>query len=294
MTALYLIYEPFKKLGKVNSVIQQATAAGTRIFEILDTVPSVADAPNAKELKGIEQSILFSDVWFRYENDWVLEDINFEMKAGEVTALVGPSGSGKSTLANLIARFYDPQQGSIKIDGINLRDFSVKSLRGQIGIVTQEVILFNDTVLSNISYGRKDISFEDIVEAARAANAHDFIMNLPEGYETVVGEKGFKISGGERQRIAIARAILKNPRLLILDEATSSLDSESERLVQDAVSRLMKARTVLVIAHRLSTVRNAEKILVLNRGKIIEMGTHETLIKEEGLYKRLYDVQFSV
>jgi subfamily B ATP-binding cassette protein MsbA len=224
----------------------------------------------------------------------VLQNIHFEMKAGEVTALVGPSGSGKSTLANLIARFYDPQKGSIEIDGINLRHFTLKSLRNQIGVVTQEVILFNDSIRNNIAYGRKNMELDQIVEAARAANAHNFIMGLPEGYDTVVGEKGFKLSGGERQRVAIARAILKNPRLLILDEATSALDSESERLVQEAVSRLMKGRTVLVIAHRLSTVRNAEKILVLNQGKIIETGTHDKLIKEEGLYKRLYDVQFSL
>lgn len=290
MTALYLIYEPFKKIGKVNSVVQQASASGVRIFEILDEVPTVADCSSPLELREIRQGIHFTDVWFRYEKDWVLENIQFEMKASQVLALVGPSGSGKSTLANLIARFYDPQKGTISIDGIDLKNYSLKSLRTLVGVVTQEVILFNDTVRANIAYGRKDMSLENIIQAARAANAHDFISALPEGYETVVGEKGVKLSGGERQRLAIARAILKNPKLLILDEATSALDSESERLVQEALGRLMQGRTVLVIAHRLSTVRNANQILVLKEGKIVESGSHDTLIQGNGLYRRLYDL----
>jgi subfamily B ATP-binding cassette protein MsbA len=294
MTALYLIYEPLKKLGKVNSVIQQANAAGSRIFEILDAVPSIADSEQPVEIRGIQQKVQFTNVFFRYEEDWVLNGISFEMKAGEVTALVGPSGSGKSTLANLIMRFYDPQKGTIKIDEIELGRISLKSLRGMLGMVTQDVILFNDTVQANIAYGRKDVVLEEIICAARTANAHDFIMKLPEGYDTVVGEKGFKLSGGERQRLAIARAVIKNPKLLILDEATSALDSESERLVQEALARLMEGRTVLVIAHRLSTVRKANKILVLDRGNIVEEGTHDSLIKKEGLYKRLYEVQFSI
>lgn len=294
MTALYLIYEPFKKLGKVNSVIQQASAAGARIFEVLDTVPSISDKPGAKVIPSIVPGIRFENVSFKYENEWVLKDISFEMEAGKITALVGPSGSGKSTLANLVARFYDPQNGRILVDGEDLRNISVASLRSLIGVVTQEVILFHDTLRANIAYGRGDMPEEKIIEAAKAANAHDFVMNLPEGYNTLIGERGFKLSGGERQRVAIARAILKNPKLLILDEATSALDSESERLVQEALNRLMKERTVLVIAHRLSTIRNANQIIVINEGKIFESGTHEALIKNGGLYKRLYDVQFAV
>ena len=294
MTALYLIYEPFKKLGKVNSVIQQASAAGGRIFEVLDSVPSIQDKPGAKVISPVVPGIRFEKVSFKYENEWVLRDISFEMKAGKVTALVGPSGSGKSTLANLVARFYDPQNGRILLDGDDLRDVSISSLRGLIGVVTQEVILFHDTVRANIAYGRSDMDDAKIIDAAKAANAHDFIMNLPEEYNTLIGERGFKLSGGERQRMAIARAILKNPKLLILDEATSSLDSESERLVQDALNRLMQERTVLVIAHRLSTIRIAHQIIVISDGKIFESGTHEDLIKTGGLYKRLYDVQFAV
>lgn len=294
MTALFLLYEPMKKIGKLNSIIQQASSAGGRIFEILDQVPTIADRPNARILKGIEQGLCFKDVSFRYEQEWVLHDIQFEIKVGEVTALVGPSGSGKSTLVNLIARFYEPQKGVIELDGTDIRDFSIKSYRHWVGMVTQEVILFNDTVRDNIAYGRKDMDFHKIVEAAKAANAHDFIMGMPLGYDTVVGEKGFKLSGGERQRLAIARAVLKNPKLLILDEATSALDSESERLVQEALTRLMEGRTALVIAHRLSTVRNAAKILVLNSGRIVESGTHENLLEEGGLYQRLHNVQFSL
>ncbi|MBI1871082.1 MAG: ABC transporter ATP-binding protein [Chlamydiae bacterium] len=294
LTALFLTYEPLKKIGKLNSVIQQANAAGVRVFEILDEVPTVQDSSHPIELQGIEKGISFSNVSFRYGTDWVLQNINFEIKAGEITALVGPSGSGKSTLANLILRFYDVQEGEVEIDGGNITEYSLKSLRTFLGMVTQEVILFNDTVKNNIAYGRKDMSDAKIIEAARAAHAHDFIVGLPKGYDTVIGEKGFKISGGERQRLAIARAILKNPRFLILDEATSSLDSHSEQFVQDALNHLMVGRTVLVIAHRLSTVRNAHKILVLNQGRIVETGTHEALIEKGGLYKRLYEVQFSI
>ncbi|MBI1882623.1 MAG: ABC transporter ATP-binding protein [Chlamydiae bacterium] len=293
MTALYLIYEPFKKIGKVNSLVQQANAAGVRVFEILDEVPAVRDKKGAFELSDIREGIRFSNLAFRYEEDWVLRDIHFEMKAGEITALVGPSGSGKSTMANLIARFYDPQQGEIKIDGKDIRSIALKSLRGLMGLVTQEVILFNDTVRANIAYGRVEMNSSELIEAAQAANAHDFIMALPERYDTLVGERGVKLSGGERQRLAIARAILKNPRLLILDEATSSLDSQSERSVQEALTRLMEGRTVLVIAHRLSTVRNAHQILVLNQGRMIQTGTHDELIQKEGLYRKLYEVQFA-
>lgn len=293
MTALYLLYEPLKKLGKLNSFVQQASAAGTRIFEILDAPAGIMDVPGARQIGRIESGVRFSGVWFRYDSAWVLEDINFEMRSGEITALVGPSGSGKSTLANLIVRFYDPQKGAIEIDGCDLRTLSLKSLRAITGVVTQDVILFNDTVKSNIAYGRQDVSDDLIWEAARAAHAHEFITEMPKGYDTIVGEKGVKLSGGQRQRLAIARALLKNPRLLVLDEATSALDTESERLVQEALAYLMEGRTVLVIAHRLSTVRNAHKIVVLNEGRIMQSGTHDELIEEGGLYKRLYDVQFS-
>ncbi len=294
MTALYLLYEPMKKIGKLNSVLQQSRAAGSRIFEILDEVPTVVDPVDAKELRGIEKSIRFNDVSFCYDKEWVLQNVDFEIKVGEVTALVGHSGSGKSSLANLLLRFYDPQKGVIEIDGTDMKNFSVASLRQWIGMVTQDVILFNDTVRANIAYGQKDMDFHKIVEAAKAANAHEFVMALPQGYDTLIGERGFKVSGGERQRLAIARAILKNPKLLILDEATSALDSESELLVQDALTRLMEGRTVLVIAHRLSTVRNAAKILVVSGGRIVETGTHEKLLEEGGIYQRLYNVQFSL
>ena len=294
MTALYLIYAPFKKLGKVNSTIQQARAAGERVFEIIDTKPTIVDRPHAKEVKDIHQGIRFNDGWFRYGDGWTLENIQFEMKAGEVTALVGPSGSGKSTLANILARFYEFEKGALEIDGVDIRDITIKSLRAMLGVVTQDVILFNDTVRANIAYGHQEVQMAAVTEAAKAANAHDFITGFPQGYDTVVGEKGVKLSGGERQRIAIARALLKNPKLLILDEATSSLDSESEKLVQEALARLMMGRTVLVIAHRLSTVRNVHQIVVVQEGKIIEIGNHDELLLKGGLYQRLYHVQFSV
>ncbi|NQT23572.1 MAG: ATP-binding cassette domain-containing protein, partial [Candidatus Omnitrophica bacterium] len=223
---------------------------------------------------------------------YVLEGVTLDVKKGEIIAIVGPSGAGKTTLANLIPRFYDPLKGTIKIDGIDLKDASLKSIRDQIGIVTQEMLLFNDTVLNNISYGSQKFSNEDVIKAAKIANAHNFVAKMPEGYDTFIGERGFRLSGGERQRVSIARAIFKNPAILIFDEATSQLDTESERLVQEAIDRLMYGRTVFVIAHRLSTITHASRIIVLEDGMMVDSGTHEELIKRGGLYKKLYDLQF--
>ncbi|MCX8072186.1 MAG: lipid A export permease/ATP-binding protein MsbA [Candidatus Binatia bacterium] len=292
LTALFLLYEPFKGLARTNSVVQQALGAGERVAELLDTPPEVADRPGARELTDIREGIRFERVSFRYEHNWVLRDINMELRRGEVVALVGMSGGGKSTLADLIPRFYDVTEGAIYIDGVDIRDYTLASLRRQIAVVTQHTFLFNDTVRNNIAYGSADTDMERIVAAARAANAHDFIERLPQGYDTVVGELGVKLSGGERQRIAIARALLKNAPLLILDEATSALDSEAERLVQDALERLMENRTSLVIAHRLSTVRKADRIYVLVDGRIVEQGTHEQLLALNAEYRKLYDLQF--
>lgn len=291
MGALLSLIRPFKKLSQVNSINQQAAAASSRIYEVLDTFPSVKQNENALELRGFKNNLTFEGVWFKYENTEILKGINLGVSKGEVVAIVGPSGTGKTTLVDLIPRFYDPQKGRILIDGLDIKEFTLKSLRQQIGIVTQETILFNDTIRANIAYGRKEAVLEEIEEAARQAYAHDFILKLPLGYNTVIGDRGMKLSGGERQRIAIARALLKNPPILILDEATSALDLESERLVQDALDKLIQGRTVFVIAHRLSTIRGATKILVLNEGRILEQGSHAELINKEGLYKRLYQMQ---
>jgi subfamily B ATP-binding cassette protein MsbA len=245
------------------------------------------------DIDGIEKGIEFRDVSFKYgDEDYVLRDITFEVKKGQVVALVGPSGAGKSTLVDLIPRFYDPTSGSVRIDGRDTRDMSIRSLRNLLGIVTQETILFNDTVRNNIAYGLQDVSLEKVVEAAKAANAHEFVSALPEGYDTVIGDRGVRLSGGERQRIAIARAILKDPQILIFDEATSSLDSEGEKLVQDAIEHLISKRTNFVIAHRLSTVTNSDLILVIDDGRIVESGKHEQLLAAGNLYRRLHDIQF--
>lgn len=291
MGALLSLIRPFKKLSQVNSINQQAVAASERIYEVLDTNPTVVERAGAKELAGFKDSVIFDHVWFNYADQEILKDINLEVNRGQMLAIVGPSGTGKTTMVDLIPRFYDPKKGRVLIDGVDIRDVTLKSLRQQIGIVTQETILFNDSIRGNISYGSTQATQKEIEEAAAKAHAHEFIKHLPQGYETVIGDRGMKLSGGERQRIAIARALLKNPPILILDEATSQLDSEAERIVQEALDRLMHGRTVFVIAHRLSTVRNAHRIVVLDRGAIVEQGSHSELVVRNGLYKRLYEMQ---
>jgi subfamily B ATP-binding cassette protein MsbA len=290
--ALLLIYEPAKKLSGLNNMIKIGSAAAERIYEIVGTKPIIVERPNAEPIPAIKRELAFDRVTFAYDEEPVLKKIDFKIHSGEIVALVGPSGGGKTTIVNLLLRFYEPAEGSISIDGVDLRDTTMASLREQIGIVTQEIILFNDTVRANIAYGRPGTSDEEITRAARAANAHDFINSLPQKYDTIIGERGVKLSGGQKQRLAIARAILKNPAILILDEATSSLDTESERLVQGAIDRMMKNRTVLAIAHRLSTIRHANRILVIDKGEIVESGKHRDLVRNNGLYKRLYDMQF--
>lgn len=292
--ALISLLQPFKRLSAVHAIFQQAFSALDRVSEILKIEPVIRERPGAISIKGLKKGIRFSNVSFIYpgETHPILKNINLEVNAGEIVAIVGPSGVGKTTLVNLIPRFYDVTEGTIEIDGIDIRGINIKSLRDQIGIVTQEVVLFNDTIAGNIAYGHKDIDIEKVVEVSKAAYAHDFIAALPEGYNTMVGERGVRLSGGERQRIAIARALLKNPPILILDEATSALDSVSERVVQDALYNLMKDRTTFVIAHRLSTIRHANKIIVLKDGKIAEMGFHQELLIKGGLYRHLYEMQF--
>jgi subfamily B ATP-binding cassette protein MsbA len=293
LTALIMIYEPIKGVSAINNSLQQGIAAAERVFDILDVESDVAEKKNAIELPQIKDAIEFTDVRFQYDDDTdVLKSINLKVKAGEILALVGSSGGGKSTLVNLIPRFFDVSSGSLTIDGTDIRDVTFNSLRKQIGIVTQQTILFNDTVRNNIAYGSSDASEEQIRDAARAAHALNFIQQLPEGFDTVIGESGARLSGGERQRVSIARAILKNAPILILDEATSSLDTESEREVQQAIENLVQSRTTLVIAHRLSTIRNAHRIIVIQGGKIVEEGTHDTLLPLDGVYKMLYDMQF--
>jgi len=292
LAALLLLYKPFKSLSMVNDIVQGGLAAGSRVFELLDTTADIRDADGAVPLRGISHAIKFEHASFKYEDEMVLKDINFEVKAGEVVALVGVSGAGKTTLVNLIPRFYDIGEGRITIDGTDIRTLTIKSLREHIGIVTQQTILFNDTVRNNIAYGDITRSEEEIVEAAKAANAHGFIEKLPLGYDTIIGEQGVKLSGGERQRISIARALLKNAPILILDEATSSLDSESEFQVQVALERLMANRTVFLIAHRLSTIRNAHRIVVIDSGRIVEEGTHDELLAMNRIYGKLYQMQF--
>ncbi|MFH0924292.1 MAG: lipid A export permease/ATP-binding protein MsbA [bacterium] len=301
LISLSLMYKPIKDLTRVNNSIQQGLAACERIFELLDTEVDVKEAPNAFDLSPIRKNILFKHVCFSYsDQDGKLKDkvilnkLNFEVKVGEVLAIVGYSGGGKTTLVNLIPRFYDATSGDIYIDGHNIKDVTIRSLRSQLGIVTQETILFYDTIKKNIAYGNLQAKKEDIIRAAKAGNAHDFIMELPEKYDTMIGERGVKLSGGQRQRIAIARAILKNPPILILDEATSALDNESEFLVQEALTNLMRHRTTFVIAHRLSTIRNADKILVIDNGSVVEHGKHSELLALGGLYTKLYEMQFSL
>jgi subfamily B ATP-binding cassette protein MsbA len=297
IASVFSLYNPVRKFALFNNNFQQALGASSEIFKFMDTEDEIREKPDAKPIPPFSRGVRFENVCFSYENDGdeareILTNINFEVKAGEILAIVGSSGAGKSTLVHLIPRFFDVTSGSILIDGRDVRDTTLASLRAQIGVVTQETVLFNDTLRNNIAYGQPSVSQKQVEAAARAALAHDFIMELPAGYDTMIGERGVRLSGGERQRIAIARAILKNAPILILDEATSALDSESESLVQSALQNLMTGRTVLVIAHRLSTVRRADRIVVIENGTIADIGAHEDLMKKLGTYRRLYDLQF--
>ena len=291
---LFSLFQPLKNLTNVVNELQNGLASADRVFAIMDIKSDIQDVDNAVKVKDLNSSLSFNNVSFSYgdEDKKVLSNINFKINKGEIFALVGPSGAGKSTLVDLIPRFYDTLSGSIKIDGKDIKELELKSLRSLMGIVTQETFLFDDTVKANIAYGVENISDDEIKDASKAANAHEFIQKLPDGYNTIIGERGVSLSGGQKQRIAIARAIVKNPPILILDEATSSLDSESEKHVQSAIENLMSERTVFVIAHRLSTIHNANKILVLENGQIVQEGKHDDLINVDGLYKQLHKMQF--
>ena len=309
ITSVFLLYEPLKKLGRTNTAVQTGLAAAERIFEVLDRPSEIQDCADPIELSVTHPEIVLDRVWFRYpqaemsleasdgapqspEEEWAVRDISLRVAPGTTLALVGMSGGGKSTLANLLPRFYDVTKGAIMVDGVDVRKLSLASLRRSISIVGQHTFLFNHTVRYNIAYGRPEATLDEVIAAAKAAHAHTFISRLPEGYDTVIGEQGFRLSGGERARIAIARALLKDAPILVLDEATASLDSESERLVQDAVDRLMENRTVLVIAHRLSTIRKAQQIAVLSQGRLVESGSHDELIERGGEYAKLHRLQF--
>jgi subfamily B ATP-binding cassette protein MsbA len=293
LAALLMIYEPVKKLSNTNVGIQQGMGAAERVFALLDTAPEIADRPGALTLDGVREEVVFENVSFRYEDELVLRAVNLRVRVGETLAIVGTSGGGKTTLVNLIPRFYEPTAGRILIDAADISRVTLKSLRAQIGIVTQQTILFNDTVRNNIAYGDISRSEEELIAAARAAYAYEFISQLPKGFDTIIGEQGVRLSGGEQQRLCIARALLKNAPILILDEATSSLDSESEREVQRALDNLMRNRTTFVIAHRLSTIKDADRIVVLSGGRIAEQGRHEDLLARGGEYARLYELQFA-
>jgi subfamily B ATP-binding cassette protein MsbA len=298
VAAVLSMYNPVRKFAVFNNSFQQALGASSQLFKFMDTEDVVLEKPGAKSLPPFSKSIRFEGVCFSYQSDGdesreILHGIDLQVKRGEVLAIVGSSGAGKSTLVHLIPRFFDVTSGQILVDGYNVRDVTLSSLRAQVGIVTQETVLFNDTVRNNIAYGQPYVPQKVVEEAARAALAHDFILALPAGYDTVIGERGVRLSGGERQRLAIARALLKNAPVLILDEATSALDSESESLVQSALHNLMSGRTVFVIAHRLSTVRRADRIVVIENGTIVDVGAHEELMKKFGTYRRLYELQFA-
>ena len=293
LASVLMIYEPIKGVSKLNSTIQQGLAAAVRVFDLLDRQPTILNKEDARDLPPFQKEIVLKDLEFSYDGtSRVLKDINLRVPAGEILAIVGPSGSGKSTLTSLIPRFFDIEKGSLLIDGTDIRDVTLTSLRKQIAIVTQQTILFNDTIANNIAYGSPDCTEAQMKEAADAAHALEFIEELPDGFRTIIGESGVKLSGGERQRLSIARAILKNAPILVLDEATSSLDTESEREVQKALENLMKDRTTLVIAHRLSTIKNADRIIVIKDGMIVEEGTHDDLLQREGEYETLYNMQF--
>jgi len=294
LTALFMLYAPISRLSRVNNKIQHAMAAARRVFDLMDTPPSIMDKPGGVDVPPLKKGVEFRNVGFSYDQDRnALTGINLYVKKGELIALVGPSGAGKTTLVNIIPRFLDVTQGAFLIDGVDTRDMTIKSLRAQIGIVTQDVFLFHDTVRNNIAYGKNDASMELVTASAKAAYAHEFIMEMQDGYDTVIGERGAKLSGGQRQRISIARAIMKDPAIMILDEATSALDSESEKMVQKALANLLAGRTTFVIAHRLSTVINADRIIVMNKGVIAQVGSHEELMAAGGLYRRLFESQFA-
>lgn len=291
-TALATMYRPGKRLARAYTVVQESLAGCQRIFSLLDERLEIDDPSDAIELEEVRGEIVFDNVWFAYgEGEPALRAFSFHLQPGKVLGIVGPSGAGKSTVLNLILRFYNPTRGRILIDGIDIRKIKRKSLLRHISVVTQEPFLFNTTIAENIRYGKPDATFEEIVEAAKAANIHDTIMSLDEGYETVVGERGGRLSGGERQRITIARALLRNPSILLLDEATSNLDSASEKAVQDALSRLIRGRTCIIVAHRLSAVRDADRIIVMDEGMVVEQGTHKELMERDGLYRKLYEIQ---
>ncbi|MBS9463814.1 ABC transporter ATP-binding protein [Flagellimonas sp. 389] len=291
MGLAYNILTPAKAISKASYGVRKGNAAAERVLEVLESENPIADSKNAHEKVDFTQHVTLENVSFKYEEDYILKDFNLKVKKGHTVALVGQSGSGKSTIANLVTRFYDVNEGEILIDGTNIKDITKKSLRGLMGLVTQDSILFNDTVKNNIGLGKEGASEDEIIEAAKVANAHDFIVELPNGYDTNIGDSGNKLSGGQKQRLSIARAVLKNPPIMILDEATSALDTESERLVQDALENMMKNRTSLVIAHRLSTIQNADSIVVLSKGKIVEQGTHDELMKSQKGYKKLVEMQ---
>jgi subfamily B ATP-binding cassette protein MsbA len=293
LLVIFSLVHPIKELSTVNSRVQEALAAAQRVFEVLDEPLEIVSSPQARRVTAFEHSIRFENVDFSYDRGVeVLRGVNLEVEKGEILAIVGPSGAGKSTLVDLLPRFYDPTGGRILLDGHDLRDLTLPSLRQLLGIVTQETILFHDTIRNNIAYGLQDVPQSKLIEAAQAANAHRFISEMPGGYDTVIGERGVKLSGGQRQRLAIARALLKNPPILILDEATSALDSESEMLVQQAIERLMVNRTSFVIAHRLSTILHAHQIIVLDKGRIVQRGNHDELLRHAGVYRKLYEMQF--
>jgi ATP-binding cassette, subfamily B, bacterial MsbA len=293
IAAVAAMYQPMKKLNKVNLSVNTALSAAERVFRMLDIPNEVVDKPHAPSIASVGSGIRYENVSFRYEAEPVLTGVDLTVAPGEIVAIVGGSGSGKSTFVNLLPRFYDVNGGRITIDGHDIRNVNLSSLRGLMGLVTQEVVLFNDTVRNNIAYGLDDADTDRVIDAAKAANAHDFISAMPQGYDTEIGESGVLLSGGQRQRLAIARALFKDPPILILDEATSALDTESERLVQGALEHLMQGRTTLVIAHRLSTIRSAEKIVVLDKGVIVEIGSHDDLLARRGVYRKLYDLQFA-